>query len=53
MEIMKVFCLFLAVWFTLVNTIRVIGRSNIPAINIILHAIGITGFVYLQWLANG
>jgi len=50
MEIVKVFCLFLAVWFTIVNTIRTIGKSNIPAVNIVCQSVGITGFVYLQWL---
>lgn len=50
MELLRVCFLFLAVWFTIVNVIRVIGRNNVPAVNILIQAIGITGFVYLQWL---
>jgi hypothetical protein len=45
----KLIFLFLAIWFTLINTIRVVGGGSVPAINILINAIGITGFVWLQW----
>lgn len=46
---LKVIFLFLGVWWTLVNTIRVINRASLPSINILLQAIGITGFIVLQF----
>ena len=47
---LKLLFLFLAVMWTLVNTARFIGKQDIPALNFILQAIGITGFIWLQWL---
>ena len=47
MEILKIGFLFIAVWLTSVNTIRLIGKNSIPAINIFIQAIGITGTIYL------
>lgn len=46
----KLLFLFIAIWFTTVNISRMRMRSNIPAVNFIIQAIGITGFIYLQWL---
>ena len=51
MEILKIVFLFLAVFFTLVNTVKAMNEYEaILPLNFILQAIGITGFIYLQWL---
>jgi len=50
MEILKLVCLFLGVFFTIVNTLKIIANSGIHAAWIILQALGITGFIYFQWL---
>jgi hypothetical protein len=49
-DLIKVLLLFVGVWFTIVNIIRVALNNNIPGINIMIQAIGITGFIYFQWL---
>ncbi len=50
MLIMKCIFLFIALWFGSVNTLRIYGKQDIPAINLILQAIGMTGFIACQWL---
>ena len=50
MLIIKIICIFLVVLFTLVNSALVLHKNTVPAINFILQAIGITGFIVLQWL---
>ena len=47
---LKIGFLFLAIWFSLVNSIRFFKSNSIPGMNIILQAIGITGFIVIQWL---
>ena len=42
--------LFIAVWFTIVNVGRISLQNKLPPINLLLQAIGITGFVWLQWI---
>lgn len=46
---LKLFFLFLAILFTLSNIIRAVYKNSIPTGNIILQAIGITGFIWLQF----
>ena len=49
-DVLKIAFLFLGVWFTTVNMFRCINKCTLPPANIFYQAIGITGFVYLQWL---
>jgi hypothetical protein len=46
---LKILFLFLAVWMTIVNVIKVNYRDNIQGGNFLLMAIGIVGFVVLQF----
>ena len=46
---MKFICLFLAILFGFVNISKLIFKQNIPAANMILMAIGIAGFIVLQF----
>ena len=45
-------CVFLlaAVFFTIVNIGRTYSKNDLPAVNLILQAIGITGFIMCQWI---
>lgn len=47
---LKVICLFVAVFFSLINITLGLRNKEIPAMNFILNATGITGFIVLQWL---
>ena len=49
MGIIKCAFLFLAVWLTIVNTLRACYKQKLPTINIFYQAIGITGFIVLQF----
>jgi hypothetical protein len=49
-ELIKILFLFLGIWLSIVNMVRTYKKINIPAINMALQAIGVTGFVYMQWL---
>lgn len=49
-ELWKVIFLFLAIWFTSINITRATNRVEIRPMNFIVQAIGLTGFIYLQWL---
>ena len=49
MIILKLICLFLAIWFTIVNTVKLIYKNRLPALNLIIQAIGITGYTILQF----
>ena len=42
--------LFIGIMFTIVNIMRMIAKNDLPAANMIFQAIGITGFIVLQWL---
>lgn len=54
--IFKVLFLFIAVWTTIANTMKliaIIGKvPNTPILvpDILVQAIGVTGFIVLQWL---
>jgi hypothetical protein len=47
---MKFICLFLAIKYTVVNGGRYYRGLVIPASNFTVQALGIAGFIYLQWL---
>lgn len=49
-NILKLACLFMGIWFTLINTSNTFLKDNVPAANYFCQALGITGFVYLQWI---
>lgn len=49
MDILKIGFLFLGIWFTLINTTRIMNKVNLPASNLLYQAIGITGFIVLQF----
>jgi hypothetical protein len=47
---LKIVFLFVAILFTITNIIRLGYKNDIPTMNLIWQALGITGFVTLQWL---
>jgi hypothetical protein len=49
-EILKVVCLFLALLFSHANIVHLITKNDIHSGNMIWWAIGMTGFIYLQFL---
>ena len=46
----KAFFLFLAVLFTFVNFYRAYCHQDVSAPNSVLWAVGVVGFVVLQWM---
>ena len=46
---MKIVFLFIAIYFTIVNTGRVCENMDINPSNILLQTIGIVGFIALQF----
>jgi len=50
MFILKLVFLFFAVWFTIINIGRVLLKERVPGSNLLIQAIGITGFIVFQWL---
>jgi len=48
--VLKIAFLYLGIMWTVNNSIRMILKNSIPAFNIRAQAIGITGFIVLQWL---
>lgn len=50
MEVLKIFCLFTAIFWTIVNISKTCAKNSIPSMNFLLQSIGIAGFIYLQWL---
>lgn len=49
MTILKIIFLFLAVWFTIINVVRVANKTGVPFFNMFVQAIGIVGFVVIQF----
>ncbi len=47
---LKIFFLFLAVLLTISNLLKAEARQEVSAGHLIVMAIGITGFITLQWL---
>jgi len=50
MIVSKSLFLFMAVFFTLVNTGRMMSKQDLPFGNFIWQSVGVTGFIVLQWL---
>lgn len=46
----KIIFLFIAIWFTLINVTRTIREQGLKPMNFIWQAIGLTGFIVLQWI---
>lgn len=46
----KILFIFMSVFFTTVNIARMYGKQNVPVANFLYQAIGITGFIVLEWL---
>lgn len=46
----KLICLYLAIKYTYVNTARIIKNKNVSNGNTTLMAMGIAGFLFLQFL---
>lgn len=49
MNILKVVFLFVSIWFTLININLSVCKNDIPVANIVIQAIGIAGFLTLQF----
>lgn len=49
-DVLKIVSLFIAVWWTIINSGRFIRGQKVYFWNIIFQALGITVFVYMQWL---
>lgn len=49
MIIIKLICLFFAIWITLVNISRIIMKNSMPVGNLLLQALSIFGYVVLQF----
>lgn len=41
--------LFLTVWLTIINTVRLFRGSSMTTINLFLQAVGIVGFIVCKW----
>lgn len=50
-ELWKIIFLFLSIWMTIFNSMVYSRGQFVYARWIILQAIGLTGFIYLQWLS--
>lgn len=49
MNVLKITFLFLAVWFSIINVGKIIYKDEVGAFNILIWAIGIVGFIALQF----
>jgi hypothetical protein len=47
--IIKFIFLFIGIWFSLINIGRLKYEQDIPASSSFLQALGITGFIFLQF----
>jgi hypothetical protein len=50
MALLKILCLFLIAWFGPVVIVRACRKLAVTWLTFVLLAIGITGFVYLQFM---
>ena len=48
--IIKFICLFIGIWFSIVNIGRMKCKQDVSTSNTFLQALGITGFIFLQFL---
>lgn len=49
LTIIKFICLFIGIWFSIVNVGRATCKQKVPALNTFFQALGITGFIFLQF----
>jgi hypothetical protein len=49
MVTLKALFLLFGVWFTIINTTRVYGKFGVSAGNFLFQAIGIVGFLFIQF----
>lgn len=50
MNILKLLFLFIAVWFTIINVAKLVLKNSLSTGNLFWQAVGIVGFVYLQFM---
>lgn len=49
LTVIKFACLLWGTWYTIINTGRMKYRQEIPSSNSFIQALGITGFIFLQF----
>lgn len=50
MAIVQFIALFIATWFTVINTAKILcGNGKVPAGNLFLQALGISVFAFITW----
>lgn len=49
LTIIKFICLFIGIRYSIVNIGRMMYKQDIPSSNTFLQALGITGFIFLQF----
>lgn len=49
LTIIKFICLFIGIWFSIINMARMKYKQNLPIPNTFFQALGITGFIFLQF----
>lgn len=50
LEIIKVFSLFLSLFYTIPTILKFLRREGLSSFNFAMISLGWTGFIYLQWL---
>ena len=50
MLVLKIAFLFMAILFTCVNLTKTSLKNDVPVSNLLLQAVGITGFIVMQWV---
>ena len=50
LTIIKFICLLIGIWFSIVNIGRMRYKQYVSTSNTFLQALGITGFIFLQFL---
>ena len=50
LTIIKFICLLIGIWLSIVNIGRMKYEQDVSALNIFFQALGITGFIFLQFL---
>ena len=50
MQWIKFIALFIGIWYTCINMARSLSKNDISGISLFMQALGITIFVWLQWL---
>lgn len=50
LTIIKFICLLIGIWFSIVNMGRMKYKQDVSISNTFLQALGITGFIFLQFL---